>query len=101
MSFDPRVSRWFAEHSPKTVRGLVVREDEHGMTQQAWQRHLALWIAKPEFTAYHVAALPNPMVAALKERGFPVLTWTVNSAATRNRGEQFADALIAEGDGLA
>ena len=101
MSFDPRVSRWFAEHSPKTVRGLVVREDEHGMTQQAWRRHLALWIAKPEFIAYHVAALPNPMVAALKARGFPVLTWTVNSAAARDTGQRYADALIAEGDGLA
>ena len=78
-----------------------MREDEHGMTQQAWQRHLALWVAKPEFIAYHVAALPNSMVAALQGRGFPVLTWTVNSAATRATGQQYADALIAEGDGLA
>lgn len=101
MSFDPRVSRWFAEHSPETVRGLVMREDEHGMTQQAWQRHLALWIAKPEFIAYHVAALPSPMVAGLRKRGMPVLTWTVNSPETRAVGLRHADALIAEGEGLA
>ena len=27
MSFDPRVSRWFADHAPDTVRGLVMTEE--------------------------------------------------------------------------
>lgn len=101
MSFDPRVCAWFARKSTETIRGLVMREDEIGMTQKAWQRHVALWAARPEFIAYHVAALPNPMVAGLRERGMPVLTWTVNSPATRANGSRHADALIAEGDGLA
>ena len=101
MSFDPRVSAWFARHAPDVVRGLVMREDEHGMTQKAWQRHVALWAARPEFIAYHIAALPNPMVTGLRERGMPVLTWTVNSPATRRHGLIHADALIAEGAGLA
>ena len=101
MSFDPRVCAWFARKSPETIRGLVMREDEIGMTQKAWQRHVALWAARPEFIAYHVAALPNPMVAGLRERGMPVLTWTVNSPETRANGSRHADALIAEGDGLA
>ena len=101
MSFDPRVSRWFARHNPQTVRGLVMREDDRGYTQSVASRHLALWAARPEFIAYHVAALPNPMVAELKARGMPVLTWTVNSPESRAVGEAHADALIAEGAGLA
>ncbi|MFK4004870.1 glycerophosphodiester phosphodiesterase family protein [Qipengyuania sp. NPDC077563] len=101
MSFDPRVCIWFAKHSPQTVRGLVMREDEVGMTQKAWQRHLALWLARPEFIAYHVVALPNPMVASLRARGMPVLTWTVDSPERREQGAAHADALIAEGEGLA
>ena len=101
MSFDPRVSAWFARHAPQTVRGLVMREDERGYTQKAWQRHFALWAARPEFIAYHVAALPNPIVASLRERGLPVLTWTVNSPETRQHGQRYADALISEGAGLA
>jgi len=100
MSFDPRVSRWFGRHSPATLRGLVMREDEHGYTQRPWQRHLALWIAQPEFIAYHVAALPNPMVAGLREAGLPVLTWTVNSPEARAVAGDYADAPIAEGAGL-
>lgn len=100
MSFDPRVSRWLRRHSPQTLRGLVMREDEHGHTQAARQRYLALGIAKPDFLAYHVAALPNAFVAGLREDGYPVLTWTVNSPKALATARQFADAPIAEGEGL-
>lgn len=101
MSFDPRVSRWLRLNSPQTVRGLVMREDAKGDTQSALARHLALWSAKPDFLAYHVHALPSPMVAAARARGMPVLTWTVNSPETRAVAQANADALIAEGAGLA
>lgn len=101
MSFDPRVSRWLKRHSPQTVRGLVMREDEYGYTQKAWQRRMALWVAQPEFLAYHVAALPSPMTSALRDAGVPVLTWTVNSPETRAVAAAHADAPIAEGAGLA
>ena len=101
MSFDPRVARWFRKNSPQICAGLVMREDEHGYTQKAWQRRLAFWLAKPDFLAYHIAALPSPWVARLRERGLPILTWTVNSAEFRARALTNADALVSEGAGLA
>ncbi len=101
MSFDPRVARWFRRKSPETPCGLVMREDARGTTQRAWQRWLACWIAKPDFLAYHIAALPSRWVAARRANGLPVLTWTVNSPDTRARALAHADALIAEGAGLA
>lgn len=101
MSFDPRVARWFRRMEPEILCGLVMREDAHGHTQKAWQRRLALWIAKPDFLAYHIAALPNPWVARLRAKGLPILTWTVNSPETRARALEHADALISEGAGLA
>lgn len=100
MSFDPRVSRWLRRHSPATVRGLVMRDDDKGHTQSNLARHLALWAARPDFLAYHVQALPSPMVAAARANGMPILTWTVNSPETRERAMQYADAPIAEGAGL-
>jgi glycerophosphoryl diester phosphodiesterase len=100
MSFDPRVSRWFRKNCPQTVQGLVMREDDKGYTQKPWQRHLALWAAKPEFLAYHVEALPNPMVSALREAGLPIATWTVSTPALAARTQAHADALIAEGEGI-
>lgn len=100
MSFDPRVSRWLRRHSPQTLRGLVTREDTHGYTQQAWQRHLALWIARPDFLAYHVKALPNAFAASLRSYGMPLLTWTVDSPEALAVARAHADAPIAEGAGL-
>lgn len=100
MSFDPRVSRWLRRKSPHTIRGLVMREDEHGATRKAWQRGLALWLARPDFIAYHVKALPSHFVDTLRHVGFPVLTWTVDSPEARAVADVHADAPISEGAGL-
>lgn len=100
MSFDPRVSAWLRRHSPATVRGLVMREDAKGGTRSVLSRHLAFWAARPDFLAYHVHALPSPMVAAARKAGMPVLTWTVSSDELHERARQYADAPIAEGAGL-
>ncbi|QUL37498.1 glycerophosphodiester phosphodiesterase family protein [Erythrobacter sp. JK5] len=101
MSFDPRVARWFRRHSPSTPCGLVMREDEHGYTQKAWQRRLALRIAKPDFLAYHILALPSRWVARLRANGLPILTWTVSTPDLRARAQEHADGLISEREGLA
>lgn len=101
MSFDPRVARWFRRNAPHIPCGLIIREDEHGHTRRGWQRRLAFWIARPDFIAYHVAALPSRWVAGLRARGLPVLTWMVNSPETRATALRHADAPIAEGAGLA
>lgn len=100
MSFDPRVVRWFADHAPLTVRGLVVTE-EHGKTLAGRiRRHLSLWHARPHFLAYDVRDLPSRFAAAQRRRGLPVLTWTVRSAEHRERADEHADAPIAEGAGI-
>ena len=104
MSFDPRVSRWFAVHAPRTPRGLVVtEEDDRGFAGRwvgGWRRHAALWHARPDFLAYDVRDLPSRFAAAQRKRGLPVATWTVRSAEHRDRAAKHADAPIAEGAGL-
>ena len=77
-----------------------MREDDRGYTQQAWQRHVALWIARPDFIAYHIAALPNGFAAGLRANGIPVLTWTVKTSTERLTANAHADASISEGAGL-
>ena len=101
MSFDPRVCEWFRANGANTMCGLVMREDEFGFTQTAPEREAAFARAKPDFLAYHVAALPNLWVEGLRENGLPVLTWTVNSHEARNTALLNADALICEGEGVA
>ncbi|MEP1421257.1 MAG: glycerophosphodiester phosphodiesterase family protein [Erythrobacter sp.] len=101
MSFDPRVAMWFRHNLPLSVCGLVMREDEMGHTPTKTARREAFAAAQPDFLAYDIAALPGPWVAELRAGGLPILTWTVNSEAKRKTALQNADALIAEGAGLA
>lgn len=100
MSFDPRVSRWFAGASPFTVRGLVVTEENARTLSGNLRRHLALWHARPDFLAYDVRDFPSRFAAAQRARGLPVLTWTVRSAELRAKALAHADAPIAEGAGI-
>jgi glycerophosphoryl diester phosphodiesterase len=101
MSFDPRVGHWFRRHAPERVRGLVVTEEHERGWRGAVRRRLALWRAAPDFLAYDVRDLPSRFAAAQRARGLPLLTWTVKTPALREIAEQYADAPIAEGEGVA
>lgn len=101
MSFDLRVGEWFAKHAPDVTRGLVITDTlDHGY-RSAWRAPYALERAAPDFLASDVRDIPNALTALWRESGRPLLTWTVRSPDTRERGMAHADALIAEGDGLA
>lgn len=101
MSFDPRVPRWFAQHAPETVRGLVITEENGKGLPGAFKRRLALWHARPDFLAYDIRDLPSRFAAAQRRRGMPVASWTVRNAELRARAAHHADAAIAEGAGIA
>jgi glycerophosphoryl diester phosphodiesterase len=101
MGFDPRVGAWFHRHAPHVVRGLVVSEEGARTASGSLRRHLALWQARPDFLAYDLRDLPSSFAAAQRKRGLPVLTWTVRSAALRQRAAEHADAPIVEGEGVA
>jgi len=100
MSFDPRVSRWFAGNSPHTVRGLVVTEEGGKGLVGRLRRRLAFWHARPDFLAYDIRDLPSRFPARQRQRGLPLATWTVRSAELRERAQAYADAPIAEGAGI-
>lgn len=101
ISFDPRVSRWFFRHSPHIVRGFTVSEGEDRALPGLIRRRLALWHARPDFLTYDVRDLPSRFAAGQRARGLPIVTWTVASAAHRQRAAFHADADIVEGEGLA
>ena len=101
MSFDLRICEWFARHAPDITRGLVITDTlDHGY-RSAWRAPHALERAAPDFLASDVRDLPNALTGLWRESGRPLLTWTVRSPETRARGSAHADALIAEGEGLA
>jgi glycerophosphoryl diester phosphodiesterase len=100
MSFDPRVVRWFAEHSALTPRGLVITEENDKALPGRLRRHMWLWHARPQFLAYDVRDLPSRFAQAQRRRGLPLLTWTVRSPELAECAAEYADAPIAEGAGV-
>lgn len=96
MSFNPQVSAWFAIHAPHMVRGLVMTEED---TRGIWgdvQRTLATWWARPDFLAYDIRNMPSHFAMRARNRGLPVLTWTVRTAEQQQRAKANADAAIFE-----
>lgn len=101
MSFDLRVPIWFAAEAPDISRGLVGTDSYENGFEGVWRSHDAIAAARPDFLAIDVRDLHRPEAAAWRAGGHPLLTWTVRSPETRATGLALADALIAEGDGLA
>lgn len=102
MSFNPDVGRWFGEHAPRIVRGLVVTEEgRRGLRDLRGRaaRHLALWRARPDFLAYDVRDLPSRFAAAARARGVPLLTWTVRDPEDERAALAHADGIIYESRG--
>jgi glycerophosphoryl diester phosphodiesterase len=106
MSFDPHSVAAFRELAPNLPRGLVAdRFDD----KQHWS-HLSFWrrlamrnlltsaIARPNFIAYDIGALPAiAPLAAKVVFGLPLITWTVRTKEERERALRYADAMIFEG----
>jgi glycerophosphoryl diester phosphodiesterase len=101
MSFDPRVPEWFVINAPGVPRGLVGTDSYENGFEGVWRDPQVLAAAQPDFLAIDVRDLTRPEAAAWRAGGHPLLTWTVRSPETRALGLAQADALIAEGEGLA
>ena len=100
MSFDPRVVRWFSRTLPDRPCGLVTGRGEKTRLAFGIERAVLLARARPTFVACDIRDLPDPVLARLRARGMPLLTWTVRSHALMARARRHADAAIAEGAGL-
>jgi glycerophosphoryl diester phosphodiesterase len=106
MSFDPQSVAAFRRAAPSLPRGLIAErfDDKHYWPDlSVWQRFamrhlLTAAIARPDFIAYDVRALPAlaPGIAHDVFR-LPLLTWTVRGDADKANAQLFADAMIFEG----
>ena len=101
MSFDPEPIAAVRKTAPALPRGLVAMRrapDDPAAKASvlAYAGHLAA--ARPQFLAYRVADLTRlpPLIARHLLR-WPLITWTVRTAADRARAARYADQIIFEG----
>jgi glycerophosphoryl diester phosphodiesterase len=96
MSFNPEVGRWFWRHGRGITRGLVVTEFGKRRVHAGLERRLSLWRARPHFLAYDIRTLPSRFAREQRERGLPILSWTVRGPELRARALGEADQIIYE-----
>ncbi|MGB3472173.1 MAG: glycerophosphodiester phosphodiesterase family protein [Erythrobacter sp.] len=101
MSFDPRVSKWFAKNAPDICRGLVGTDSLRNGFEGVWRSSDDIEQARPEFLAIDRRDLALAEAAAWRASGKPLLSWTIRTAQDRETAATMADALIAEGEALA
>ncbi len=100
MSFDPHMGEWFASNAPDMPRGLVTTDTYDAGFLHAWRQPQALERAQPDFLACDIRDLPNALSEMWRDLGRPLLTWTARTSELRRRAEAYADAAIAEGEGI-
>ncbi|EMD82531.1 glycerophosphodiester phosphodiesterase family protein [Pacificimonas flava] len=101
MSFHPGIPRWFHEHFPSMLNGLVVSE-ENEETAAKWRRtalarQWSLYHSRAKFLAYDVRSLPSKSAESFRRTGRRVYTWTVREDAHLPPARAHADQLIVEG----
>jgi glycerophosphoryl diester phosphodiesterase len=103
MSFDPDCVAAFKRLAPTLPRGLISERFEDWSNLSALRRFamrhlLTAAIARPNFIAYDIKALPALAPAMARSLcGLPLVTWTVRSEADKAKAKQYADAMIFEG----
>lgn len=101
-SFNPRTVKWFQKNAPQIVRGQIATDLANMTKGLNWftrlqlKRALMTGYGDPDFLAYDVRDLPSEITAAARQRGLPILSWTVRSASERARAAAHADNVIFE-----
>jgi len=102
IGFNPYSHAWFADRYPGVLRGL----DSYSYARaphmaEAQRRSFAalehVEIARPHFLALGLDMLPSPKAAKLREKGMPVVAWTVREPAQWDAIKDGCDNLIFEG----
>ena len=101
-SFNPNTVEWFRQHRPAWRRGQIANNlfgyanYASPLTIARLAGLLAQHVGDPQFVAYKVDDLPSSMSTWARERGLPVITWTVRTEAQQRRAKEFADNTIFE-----
>ena len=105
MSFDPRQIETVRALAPHLTRGIVaasrfVHAGGRPLSRTEWFRLTYLLHApwtRPHFISYAADDFPSITPAIVRLLGVPLITWTIRSAADRQRALRYCDQVTFEG----
>lgn len=93
MSFDYHLLRALKSVDCPYPVGLTAE----GARPEQFEAHEEAMALGLDFVSYAVAHLPNSFITALREKGTPVITWTVRDEIMRAQTYTYADQMTFEG----
>ncbi len=104
MSFDPDMIACVAVHSPATVRGITADRvvdpyyDPLPVAKRLAMRSFShLPETRPHFVSFDFKGLPFAPVNSIREAGYPVITWTIESPADAAAALRYCDQVTFQG----
>ncbi|WP_454849326.1 glycerophosphodiester phosphodiesterase [Rhizobium binxianense] len=93
MSFDHWLLRDLKELGAPYPLGLTA----NGNKPEEFEAHAKAMAIGLDFISYFYADLPNPFITGEREKGIPVITWTVRDEEARKHSFEQADQMTFEG----
>lgn len=93
MSFDHWLLRDLKALGAPYPLGLTA----NGNTPEDFRMHAKAMEIGLDFISYHYGDLPNAFIRGEREKGLPVITWTVHDEAARKHSFEHADQMTFEG----
>ncbi|MBB3658591.1 glycerophosphoryl diester phosphodiesterase [Rhizobium sp. BK650] len=93
MSFD----HWLLKDLKDLNAPYPVGLTANGNTSEEYATHEKAMGLGLDFISYYYADLPNPFIAGQRDKGIPVITWTVRDEEARKRTFDNADQMTFEG----
>lgn len=95
-SFNPLPLLWFKRHAATIWRGMLLTEPK---PKQKWQAllldpHLLQMVVQPDFWAFNLKMLPNPMAQNLRQKGAMILSWTIKNVQDWHKALCYSDNVI-------
>jgi glycerophosphoryl diester phosphodiesterase len=99
-SFNPYSLQRFKRYMPEVIRGLLsgdFRDSAIAKYKKVILRKFLLNTkGEPDFINFDVRALPNRKIKRIREKGTPILCWTVKNAADLAKAQAYADNYVTE-----
>lgn len=99
-SFNPFYIWWFRIHRPHFIRGLLVSRLKNKKMNKLFKLALfKMWfnfLARPDFIAFNYKDLPNKKIEKLRQKGVPILLFTIDENDIVNYEHDYAGFLYEE-----
>lgn len=102
-SFNPFVLIWYKNNVKNVLRGQIAGLPRYSYRSLNWCKKFALenmllnFTTKPDYIAYSIRGIDKPRIAYLRNKGMPIISWTIKNESDITYAYKYSDNIIFEG----